>query len=66
MASARKIGVPKQLTLRECISRVSESVMFADPSYRFVKSPKSGGTALDQVSCESMPFFGVGSAEPHQ
>ena len=66
MASARKIGVPKQLTLRECISRASESVMFADPSYRFVRSLKSGGTALDQVSYESMPFFGVGSAEPHQ
>ena len=66
MASARKIGLPKQLTLRECISRASESVMFVDPSYRFVRSLKSGGTALDQVSYESMPFFGVGSAEPHQ
>ena len=66
MASARKVGLPKQLTLRECISRASESVMFADPSYRFVRSLKSGGTALDQVSYESMPFFGVGSAEPHQ
>ena len=66
MASARKVGLPKQLTLHECISRASESVMFADPSYRFVRSLKSGETALDQVSYESMPFFGVGSAEPHQ
>ena len=28
MASASKPGMPKQLTLRECISRASESVMF--------------------------------------
>ena len=66
MASARKVGWQKQLTLRECITRASESVMFADPSYKFVRSLKPGGTALDQVSYESMPFFGVGSAEPHQ
>ena len=66
MASARKVGWQKQLTLRECITRASESVMFADPSYKFVRSLKPGGTALDQVSYESMPFLGVGSAEPHQ
>jgi hypothetical protein len=66
MASARKIGMPKQLTLRECISRASESVMFCEPSYRFEKKLIRGGTALDQVSSESMPFFGVGSAEPRQ
>ena len=66
MASARKVGWQKQLTLRECITRSSESVMFTDPSYRFVRPLKSGGTALDQVCYESMPFFGVGSAEPHQ
>ena len=66
MASARKLGMPKQLTLRECISRASESVMFCEPSYRFEKKLIRGGTALDQVSSESMPFFGVGSAEPRQ
>ena len=66
MASVRKLGMPKQLTLRECISRVSESVMFGEPSYRFEKKLIRGGTALDQVSSESMPFEGAGSTEPQQ
>ncbi len=66
MASARKLGMPKQLTLRECISRASESVMFGDPSYRFMKKLIRGDTALDQVNSESMPFFGAGSTEPRQ
>ena len=66
LASARKLGMPKQLTLRECISRASESVMFGDPSYRFVKKLIRGDTALDQVNSESMPFFGAGSTEPRQ
>ena len=59
MASARKLGMPKQLTLRECISRASESVMFGEPSYRFEKKLIRGGTSLDQVSSESMPFGGL-------
>ena len=58
--------MPKQLTLRECISRASESVMFGDPSYRFMKKLIRGDTALDQVNSESMPFFGAGSTEPRQ
>ena len=58
--------MPKQLILRECISRVSESVMFGESSYRLEKKLIRGGTALDQVSSESMPFWGVGSAEPRQ
>ena len=59
MASARKLGMPKQLTLRECISRASESVMFGDPSYRFVKKLIRGGTAPDQVNSHSMPWGGL-------
>ena len=57
IASARKLGTPKQLTLRECISRASEFVMFGDPSYRFIKKPIRGGTALDQVNSDPMPFL---------
>ena len=48
------------------ISRASESVMFGEPSYRFEKKLIRGGTALDQVSSESMPFWGAGSTEPRQ
>jgi hypothetical protein len=66
MASARKLGMPKKLTLRECISRASESVMFGEPSYRFVKKLSRGGTALDQVNSDSMPFGGAGSTELRQ
>ena len=59
MASARKLGMPKQLTLRECIFRASESVIFGDPSYQFEKKLIRGGTTLDQVSSDSMPFGGL-------
>ena len=38
MASARKLGMPKQLTLRECSSRASESAMFGEPSDRCQES----------------------------
>ena len=66
--SARRLGMhmPKQLALRECISRASESVMFGDPSDRFVKKLVRGDTALDQVNSDSMHSVGTGSTEPRQ
>ena len=66
MTSARKLGMPKRLTLRECISRASESVMFGEPSYWFDKKLIRSGTELDRVSSEPMPFWGAGSTEPRQ
>jgi hypothetical protein len=64
-AEARKIGVKKQLTLRESLLRASRSVMFEDPSYVFVGSQKSGFTGTD-ILAKASPFFGRGSAEPRE
>ena len=67
LGDARKLGVKKQLTMHESLSRASASVMFSSPSYRYTdvhcKSPKDK-TGVELVGKGS--FFGGGSAEPEQ
>ena len=68
-ADARKAGVMKQLTLRrlrESLARASRSVMFAEPSYSYVKTGSMNGLTGTEALADVDPFFGHGSTEPRE
>ena len=66
---ARKAGVMKQLTLRrlrESLARASRSVMFAEPSYSYVKTGSMNGLTGTEALADADPFFGHCSTEPRE